>query len=583
MVVQLDFEQGTGERRRGASGPKQRKHLLAALLAVLLTLGLVWSPELPSWAVEAQTAAGANTAIDAASSPLAKEGCASAPGFITLEGRRVLEVRRAPGAQKLEEYVRRGSARLRQLAEDRTFDAAAIVVREEAPYSLVGIQRADGGFTPELGVDDRAAACFDLTRQALALRYRDNMRKAIFAYRKSHTFSAWLQGTILAALVLAFYILWLRLQGRLNQHLRHRISDAPWFILKKLNRHGLSGFVEANQARQILQTVRQAVHWSLVLAISYLLIPLLLGFFPPTQGVAEGLRKQLRDLVLNFLLGVVQAIPNLLSILVILFITVLVIRASQAWFAAVHHGRLRIPGFYQEWALPTARLVGILFTLAGLAAAFPYIPGSDSKVFQGAGLFLGALAALGSSAVASNIISGLMLIYTRAFREGDRVEINGVVGVVQDRALLVTRLQTLRNELVSIPNASVIGASVVNYSFSRREIQQPVALATTITIGYDVPWRQVHELMLSAARGVVGITDEIEPFVLQTSLNDYHISYELNAYVRDPATYRQTLSEVLAALQDHFAAADVEILSPGYHAIRNGNRSTVPKISSQDG
>ncbi|MFN9628865.1 MAG: mechanosensitive ion channel family protein [Cyanobacteriota bacterium] len=541
------------------------------------------TPDPPSWAVEGGIAAGADTAIAAASKPLAKEGCATAPGFITLEGRRVLEVRRAPGAQKLEGYVGRGSERLRQLAEDRTFEASAIVVREEAPYSLVGIQKADGRFSPELAADDRAGACFGLTRQALALRYRDNMRRAIITYRKSHTFSAWLQGTTLAALVLAFYILWLRLQGRLNQHLQRRISDRSWFILNKLGRLGLSGFVEADQVRQILQIVRQVMHWSLVLAISYLLIPLLLGFFPPTQGIAEGLRKQLRDLVVNFLLGVVQAIPNLLSILVILVITVLVIRASQAWFKAVHHGRIRIPGFYQEWALPTARLVAILFTLAGLAAAFPYIPGSDSKVFQGAGLFLGALAALGSSAVASNIISGLMLIYTRAFREGDRVEINGVVGVVQDRALLVTRLQTPRNELVSIPNSSVIGASVVNYSFSRREIQQPVALATTITIGYDVTWRQVHELMLSAARSVAGITDEIEPFVLQTSLNDYHISYELNAYVRDPATYRQTLSGVLAALQDQFAAADVEILSPGYHAIRNGNRSTVPKISSQDG
>lgn len=581
MGNQRDSEQWTGEPRSGARGPKRRKHLRAALLTMLLTLGLVLSPYPPSWAVGAGIAAGSDSAIDVATMPLAMEGCARAPGFITLEGRRVLEIRRAPGAQKLEEYVGRGSARLRELAEDRTFEASAIVVREEAPYSFVGIQRADGRFTPELGVDDRAGACFNLTRQALALRYRDNMRKAISAYRKSHTFSAWLQGTTLATLVLVFYIFWLGMQGRLNQHLRHRISDTPGFILKRLGPLGVSKYVETNQVRQILQAVRQVVHWSLILAISYLLIPLLLGFFPPTQGIAEGLRKQLRDLVLSFLLGVVQAIPNLLSILVILFITVLVIRASQAWFAAVHHGRLRIPGFYQEWALPTARLVGILLTLAGLAAAFPYIPGSDSKVFQGAGLFLGALAALGSSAVASNIISGLMLIYTRAFREGDRVEINGVVGVVQDRALLVTRLQTLRNELVSIPNASVIGASVVNYSFSRREVQKPVALATTITIGYDVPWRQVHELMLTAARSVSGITDEIDPFVLQTSLNDYHISYELNAYVLDPSTYRQTLSEVLAALQDQFAAANVEILSPGYHAIRNGNRSTVPKPASQ--
>lgn len=277
-----------------------------------------------------------------------------------------------------------------------------------------------------------------------------------------------------------------------------------------------------------------------------------------------------------------QAIPNLLSIVVVLVITGLVIRASQAWFRAIHHGRIRLPGFYQEWALPTSRLVTILFSLFGLAAAFPYIPGSSSKVFQGAGLFLGALAAIGSSAVTTNIISGLMLIYTRAFREGDRVEINGVVGVVQDRALLVTRLQTPRNELVSIPNASVIGASVVNYSFSRREIRQPVAIATTITIGYDVPWRRVHALMLAAAGSVAGLTDEVAPFVLQTSLNDFHISYELTAFVRAPDTYRQTLSDVLAALQDQFAAADVEILSPGYHAIRNGNASTVPKTNDKN-
>jgi small-conductance mechanosensitive channel len=242
-----------------------------------------------------------------------------------------------------------------------------------------------------------------------------------------------------------------------------------------------------------------------------------------------------------------------------------------------------IPGFFPEWAQPTARLAAIVLSLAGLAAAFPYIPGSGSKVFQGAGLLVGVLAALGSSAIATNIISGLMLIYTRAFRVGDRVEINGVIGVVQERALLVTRLKTPRNELVSIPNATVIGASVVNFSFSRREIQQPVALATTITIGYDASWRQVHALMLSAARSVAGITDEVEPFVLQTSLNDFHISYELNAFVRDPATYRETLSAVLAALQDEFAAAGVEILSPGYHAIRNGNRSTLPPPLAAEG
>ena len=216
--------------------------------------------------------------------------------------------------------------------------------------------------------------------------------------------------------------------------------------------------------------------------------------------------------------------------------------------------------------------------MAGLVVAYPHIPGAGNRTFQGAGLFVGLLAALGSSAVATNVISGLMLIYTRGFQEGDRVEINGVLGIVEDRALLVTRIRTPRNELVSIPNATVIGASIVNFSLAPRESHRPVAVATTVTIGYDVPWRQVHALLLAAAHSVGGIADTPEPFVLQTSLNDFHISYELNASVRDVGHYRETLSELLGAIQDQFAAARVEILSPGYHAIRNGNRSTVPPL-----
>jgi small-conductance mechanosensitive channel len=156
------------------------------------------------------------------------------------------------------------------------------------------------------------------------------------------------------------------------------------------------------------------------------------------------------------------------------------------------------------------------------------------------------------------------------------VEINGVVGVVQDRDLLVTRVQTPRNELVSIPNATVIASSIVNFSFARREIQRPVALAAAVTIGYEVPWRKVERLLLDAAASVPEIDDRVAPYVLQTSLNDSHIGYELNACVRDVDRYRETLSALLAAIQDQFAAADVEILSPMYHAVRDGNPRTIP-------
>jgi small-conductance mechanosensitive channel len=267
----------------------------------------------------------------------------------------------------------------------------------------------------------------------------------------------------------------------------------------------------------------------------------------------------------------------------ILYLTRLAMKGCRAWFAAIDRGQLVFPGFYREWALPTGRLVSGAILLAGLVTAYPYIPGSGSRAFQGAGLFVGLLAALGSSAVATNVISGLMLIYTRAFQEGDRIEINGVLGVVQDRDLLVTRIVTPRHEVVSLPNASVIASPILNYSFSLREGAQPVAVATTVTIGYDVPWRQVHSLMLAAARSVAGIATEPAPYVLQTSLNDFHISYELNVSVANVLCYRETLSDLLGAIQDQFAAAKVEILSPAYHAIRNGNPSTVPAWPPREG
>ena len=499
----------------------------------------------------------------------------SSPAWVTLEGRRILEIRSGAGAQTPELAAVRSSAVLRKLADNPVVAPEQLEVREDSPYSMVGLVGQGGRFTPMLAVDDRASRAFDITRQELAERYRDQLRGAIRQYRSSHTLGAWLRSTALALLFLGIYVAWVQVQVLLEHRVRHWIATAPSTWLGGLKLAG-SKVLDRSQERAALLGVLRVLHWGFLLLASYLLIPLLLGFFPPTQVVAEGLRSHIRRVLERLLDGVVAAIPNLLAIVMILLITRLVMRACLDWFAAIERGQLQFPGFYREWARPTGRLVAAGVLLAGLVTAYPYIPGSGSREFEGAGLFVGLLAALGSSAVVTNVISGLMLIYTRAFREGDRVEINGVVGVVQDRDLLVTRIQTPRNELVSIPNATVITSPILNFSFGRREIQQPVALATTITIGYDVPWRQVHALMLAAAQAVPGIAEDPPPLVLQTSLNDFHISYELNASVRDVLLYRETLSELLASLQDRFADAGVEILSPLYQANREGGKSTVP-------
>lgn len=540
---------------------RTRHRVVTLLLGVLLGLGFVFTPAIAS---PAQLPTPESV----------PQYCANPSAWIRLDGKNVLEIRSAPGAQQLSAFAARGSRTLAQWTSDFTVQPEQIVLKEEPPYTLIGVKRGST-FAASMAVDDRGSACFGLKRQELATRYRDSLRRALSDYRRSHTQDSWLRGTALALLVLGVYVLWLHLQTLLRGRIQGWIDEQESGLFLRVQRRS-GQLLDPAQIRSVLQALLRLIHWGLLLLVSYLLIPLLLGFFPPTQGIAEGLRGQILALVGNLLAGVLATIPNLFSILVIIVIATGVGRCSNAWFKALDRGRVRIPGFYQEWAMPTARLATILIVLASVVLAYPYIPGSSSKAFQGAGLLLGALAALGSSAIATNIISGLMLIYTRAFRKGDRVEINGTIGVVQDRALLVTLIKTPRNELVSIPNATVISASILNFSFSRREISRPVAIATTVTIGYDVPWRRVHELMLAAADSVEGITDEVSPSVLQTSLNDFHISYELNAFVRDVDSYRQTLSDLLAALQDQFAAAQVEILSPGYHAIRSGRASTLP-------
>jgi small-conductance mechanosensitive channel len=563
----------------------------AALLAgSLMLLGLAWPqallppalsipveaslvpPEAPSLPLATLPVAGVAAPESSPVPPIPAASPAAGGSWVRLDGRRVLEIHVAAGAQSSADLAARVSLGIQRLASDPSFHPDGLVVLEQTPYWMVAQRLPDGRLQPLLAVDERAARSFGLTQKALAERYRDQMRAAIRFYRSSHSLEAWLRGTALALALSAIYLLGLCWQRRLHRTLRQRLlSRCPGLRL------GSSQLLEPAQLRSLLLLLLNLTHWALLLLISYLLIPLLLGFFPPTQILAAGLRGQILQGLSGLVATLAAMFPSLFAIAVILAITALLIRASNAWFRALDQGTVRLPGFYPEWGRPTGRIAAVLIVMAGLVAAYPHLPGAGSKTFQGAGLFVGVLAALGSSAVATNVISGVMLIYTRGFREGDRVEINGVVGVVLDRALLVTRVLTPRQEVVSIPNATVIGASITNYSLRQRESGVPVAIATTVTIGYDVPWRQVQALLLQAAASVQAICDDPPAHVLQTGLNDFHISYELNAHVRDVTRYRESLAQLLAAIQDQFAAAEVEILSPNYHAIRNGNASTVPR------
>ena len=229
-----------------------------------------------------------------------------------------------------------------------------------------------------------------------------------------------------------------------------------------------------------------------------------------------------------------------------------------------------------EWAEPTYKIVRFLLLAATTIIIFPYLPGSSSPAFKGISIFLGVLFSLGSTSAVANIVAGIILTYMRAFRLGDRVQIADTVGDVIEISLLVTRIRTIKNVEITIANSMVLSSHFVNFSGSLHE--DGLILHTTVTIGYDTPWRQVHELLISAAQATDGIVDHPKPFVLQTALDDFYAHYQINAYTRRASEMSSIYSRMHQNIQDKFYEAGVEIMSPHYSTLRDGNRIAGPAI-----
>lgn len=272
--------------------------------------------------------------------------------------------------------------------------------------------------------------------------------------------------------------------------------------------------------------------------------------------------------------GFLNFLPDALFLIVIGFVTRFVLRVTRWVFRNLEEGNFQLDGFPPEWAEPTYKMARVLVFALALVAAYPYIPGSSSPAFQGISIFLGLLVSLSSSSAISNIIAGTVLTYTRAFRVGDMVRINQTTGQITAKTLLVTNVRTVENVSVSIPNAVVLSTEILNYT--KLASTGGLVLATEVTIGYDTPWRTVRDLLLEAAAKTDGVLADPAPLVRQKALNDFYVTYRLNASTNDPVHMVQICSDLHAAILDAFAAAGVEIMSPHYSAFRDGNALAVP-------
>ena len=306
-----------------------------------------------------------------------------------------------------------------------------------------------------------------------------------------------------------------------------------------------------------------------------LTVPLLFSIFPQTKSLAYQLFSYIWIPVKSIFTSVVEYIPNLFTIFVIWYAVKYLVRFVHYLANEVKSERLKIRGFYSDWAEPTFHIIRFLLYAFMIAMIYPYLPGSKSGVFQGISVFVGLIVSLGSSTVIGNIIAGLVITYMRPFKLGDRIQLNETTGNVIEKTPLVTRIRTPKNEVVTIPNSFIMSSHTVNYSASAREYG--LIIHSEVSIGYDIPWRQTHQLLIEAALNTPGVIDDPRPFVLETSLSDWYPVYQVNAYIKEADRLADIYSDLHQNIQDKFNEAGIEIMSPHYVATRDGSQSTIPK------
>ncbi|MCE7994698.1 MAG: mechanosensitive ion channel family protein [Roseivirga sp.] len=419
------------------------------------------------------------------------------------------------------------------------------------------------------------ANALGLSRKGAAVYYTDLM----IAFAESEDIAPMNVQSLLinAGIALVIVILFafgLRYFNKLFRLFYHKIHAQKGKIFKGFSIKKYELLTEEKQVLFVVYAVK-AVRIVLLVLIIYLLLPVLFSLFPWTQSIADTLFGYVLDPVKSIGAKAVAFIPNLLTIIVIWIVTKYLLKLLEFFKEEVARGRLELPGFYPEWAKPTFNIVKILIIALAFIGVWPLLPMSDSDIFKGVSTFIGLLVALGGAGAISNVIAGLVITYMRSFKIGDRVKIGDVMGDVKEKSLLNTRIKTIKNEIITIPNSQMLNSHTINYTTANDE--QGLILHTTITLGYDVPWRTAHKVLIEAALATEFVKKLPKPYVLQTSLDDFYVSYQLNARTREIHKMALIYSEMHKNIQDKCNEAGIEILSPHYGAQRDGNHSTIPQ------
>lgn len=460
------------------------------------------------------------------------------------------------------------SNKIKRLYEDDFLNSDSILVlKSENTFDIIY------GEVIVMSLSENDAIWYGKSMNELAVSFKEKIKNAIIEGKEENSWLKLITRIGLVLLVIVAVWLIFRLMGKGYSKLLLFINSQKDKRLKNLSYKDYT-FLTAEQMMKVILFLVNIFRWFAVVLLLYIALPIIFSIFPFSRHWADALLQLIWSPFKGIFIAVWEYLPNLFSILIIYFVMKYAIRFVKYIFSEIEAERLKITGFYPDWATPTFSIVKFLLYAFMFVLIFPYLPGSDSDIFKGVSVFIGILFSLGSSTAIANMVAGLVITYMRPFKIGDRIKIGDVTGDVLEKTLLVTRIMTIKNEVITIPNSSVLNGNTTNYSIEAKE--KGLIIYSTVTIGYDVPWQKMHQALIDAALKTDMILAEPKPFVLQTSLEDFYVSYQINAYTHEASKQALVYSNLHQNIQDVCNERGIEILSPHYRAARDGNMVTIP-------
>jgi small-conductance mechanosensitive channel len=522
---------------------------------MILVLGLILGALAPR-AVAGAAASTAGKGTTSASAPSGSDEAAEDErATVTLDGEVLFQVRGLP-AYPAEERAKTIKQRIAALAADRSVavDSLQIVEMDDRTRVMAGGQLV-------VGFTDSDAAAQNVSRKLLAERALIKIRAAIAEYRNERSFRVLLINTLysLAATLILAVLLWVfrrafhRLDALAERRLKYQIERL------EARSHQL---IQAQQLIAALHSFLKLFGVLSVVAVLYLYLNFVLALYPWTRPLARRLFEIFLEPIGHLVIGFFDILPNLAFIAILALVTRYALKLTRLYFSSVEHGTITLAKFDRDWALPTYKIARLMIIAFAVVMAYPHIPGSSSEAFKGVSIFIGLMISLGSSSVIGNLMAGYTMIYRRAFKVGDRIMVKDLIGDVTDIRLMVTHLRTVKNEEIVVPNSEILNSHVINYSTLARS--RGLILHTTVGIGYETPWRQVEAMLRLAAERTPGLLKEPEPFILQKSLGDFAVTYEINAYCDNPQRMGQLYTAMHQNILDVFNEHGVQIMTPAY-------------------